>query len=194
MDDVLQQTYLVMWRKFDESYSEASFYAWATRIAYLEVLKARTRDVRKLPVLDRQVLEQIAAEEAREPDFLTDLKTLLEACLDRLAPGDRELIERRYQPAVWCAHRRPNWDGRSIRCRNLSGAFAACCGSASTRRTPRRRTGGTEALMSDAADWRPELDALLDRLIDGEFTAEDRTRLNALLRRVRNRAGIIAAT
>jgi RNA polymerase sigma-70 factor, ECF subfamily len=96
----LQQAFLVMWQKFDETYPEASFYAWASRIAYLEVLKARDREVRKVPILDRQILEQIAAEEAGEPDFLMNLKAFLESCLDRLAPGDRELIERRYQPGV----------------------------------------------------------------------------------------------
>jgi RNA polymerase sigma-70 factor, ECF subfamily len=100
VDDVLQQAFLVMWQKFDESYSEASFYAWATRVAYLEVLKARGRGHRGLPLLDREILEKIAAEETEEPEFLANLKTLLEACLDRLAPDDRELIERRYQPGV----------------------------------------------------------------------------------------------
>ena len=100
VDDVLQQTFLVMWKKFDESYSEASFYAWATRIAYLEVLKIRDRKSRDVPVLDQAVLEQIADDEAREPDYLANLKTFLESCLDKLGPGDRELIERRYQPGA----------------------------------------------------------------------------------------------
>ncbi len=35
--------------------------------------------------------------------------------------------------------------------------------------------------MTPAADWTAELEALLERLIDGEFTAADRVRLNALL-------------
>ncbi len=103
VDDVLQQTFLVMWQKFDAGYPEESFYAWATRIAYLEVLKLRQRKVRDVPVLDREILEQIAAEEALEPEYLTHLKTLLEACLDRLSAGDRELIERRYQPGTLVA-------------------------------------------------------------------------------------------
>lgn len=99
VDDVLQQTFLVMWRKFDESYAAESFYTWATRIAYLEVLKARAAR-RELSLLDDAVLEKLVAEEAREPDFLANLKMLLEACLDKLSPPDRELIERRYQPGV----------------------------------------------------------------------------------------------
>jgi RNA polymerase sigma-70 factor, ECF subfamily len=100
VEDVLQQTLLVMWKKFDESYPEASFYSWATRIAYLEVLKSRDRQGRDVPVLDREILELIADEEFREPDFLGNLKTLLEKCLDLLAPVDRELIERRYESGM----------------------------------------------------------------------------------------------
>ncbi len=100
VEDVLQQTFLVMWKKFDESYSESSFYGWATRIAYLEVLKSRERKSRDLPVLDRAVLEQIVADEAREPEYLADLKSFLEYCLGKLSPADRELIERRYQPGA----------------------------------------------------------------------------------------------
>ena len=100
VDDVLQQAFLVMWKKFDVSYPEASFYSWATRIAYLEVLKSRERTSRNLTVLDSTVLEQIALDEAREPDYLFDLKSYLEDCLDKLGRGDRELIEQRYQPGV----------------------------------------------------------------------------------------------
>ncbi len=100
VDDVLQQAFLVMWRKFDESYPDASFYAWASRIAYLEVLKVRDRRGRDVPVLDQEILEQIADDEAREPDYLSNIKTLLEPCMDKLPPVDRELIERRYQPGA----------------------------------------------------------------------------------------------
>ena len=100
VEDVLQQAFLVMWQKFDESCPEASFYTWATRIAYLEVLKARDRGHRNPALLDWEILEKIVAEESDEPGFLANLKTLLENCLSRLAPDNRELIERRYQPGA----------------------------------------------------------------------------------------------
>jgi RNA polymerase sigma-70 factor (ECF subfamily) len=99
-EDVLQQTFIVMWRKYDPAQPESSFYAWATRIAYLEVLKSRERNAREATILDSGVLERIVAEEEAEPEYLAELKSLLEACLDRLPPDDRELIERRYQPGM----------------------------------------------------------------------------------------------
>ena len=40
LDDMLQETFLVMWQKFDKTYPEASFYAWASRIAHFLVLGA----------------------------------------------------------------------------------------------------------------------------------------------------------
>ena len=100
LDDVLQETFLVMWQKFDETYPEASFYAWASRIAHFLVLRERRRNDGNVPVLDQETLEQIAAEECRDSDALTNLTTLLEACLSRLPPTDRELIEQRYQPGA----------------------------------------------------------------------------------------------
>ena len=41
VDDVLQETLMVMWQKFDETYPESSFYAWASRIAHLIALRER---------------------------------------------------------------------------------------------------------------------------------------------------------
>ena len=98
IDDVLQETFLVMWQKFDESCPAEGFYPWACRIAHLKVLKAFARRGREAPGLSQQVLEQITADETTESEFLADIKPILQACLDKLSPSDRELIEWRYEP------------------------------------------------------------------------------------------------
>ena len=100
VDDVLQETFVVMWQKFDASCPPEGFYPWACRIAHLNVLKALARKVRDVPGLNPQVLEQITADEIAEPEFLADTKLILQACLDKLPPGDRELIEWRYEPGM----------------------------------------------------------------------------------------------
>lgn len=100
VDDVLQETFLVMWRKFDESSPPGGFYSWGCRIAHLEMLKARERNVRRSHILNQEILDQLAADEAAEPEFLVDIKVMLHACLDKLPPDDRMLIERRYEPGV----------------------------------------------------------------------------------------------
>lgn len=100
VDDVLQETFLVMWRKYDESSPGGGFYAWACRIAHLEVLKSRERNIRRSHILNQDILDQLAADEAAEPEFLADVKVMLQTCLDKLPPDDRVLIERRYEPGA----------------------------------------------------------------------------------------------
>ena len=43
VDDVIQETLLVLWRKFDAFEEGTNFDAWAAKIAYYEVLKERGR-------------------------------------------------------------------------------------------------------------------------------------------------------
>lgn len=100
IDDVLQETSLVMWQKFDESCPAGGFYTWACRIAHLKVLEWFARKARDVPILDRETLEQITLDETAEGESLTDIKPLLQLCMDKLPPRDRELIERRYEPGV----------------------------------------------------------------------------------------------
>jgi RNA polymerase sigma-70 factor, ECF subfamily len=100
VDDVLQETFMVMWQKFDESYPDSSFFAWASRIAHLHVLRECRRSGRHVPALDPEILEQIACEEIAERESSPNLTSLLEGCLAKLPPADRELIEQRYQPGV----------------------------------------------------------------------------------------------
>ena len=179
VEDILQQAFLVMWQKFDESYADASFYGWATRVAYLEVLKARSRGRRNLPLLDQEVLDKIVGEESEEPEFLANLKTLLDGCLKKLPPNDRELIERRYQPGV-LVQRLAEELGRPVN--SVSSSLAHPPDAVEVHQRGVCRSGrhqGEDAVMPQ--DWKQELDGLLERLIDGEFNADDRARLNAVL-------------
>lgn len=100
IDDVLQETFLVMWQKFDESCSAESFYPWACRIARLKVLEAFARNQRDLPVLDTDIIEQMMIDESLESDPQADAKQILQSCMDKLPVADRDLIELRYEPGM----------------------------------------------------------------------------------------------
>jgi RNA polymerase sigma-70 factor, ECF subfamily len=100
IDDVLQETFLVMWQKFDESLPAAGFYSWACRIAHLKVLEAFARNIRDVPVLDQEILEQVTADAILEPESLADIRLFLQACMVKLSIGDRELIELRYESGM----------------------------------------------------------------------------------------------
>lgn len=100
--DVLQETSLVLWKKFNTFEKGTNFYAWACKIARLQALKHRERQGRSAVVLDIGVLEKLAQEaEQHGPTHAVEPRELLGAlssCLERLSEADRTLIRKRYQP------------------------------------------------------------------------------------------------
>lgn len=97
-DDVLQETNLVLWRKFDEYNTDASFEGWAFRIARFQCLnywKIRARD--RL-VFDEAELAKIAERAEQRLTEIGDQLHALRHCLSQLTPRQRELLEGRYGP------------------------------------------------------------------------------------------------
>jgi RNA polymerase sigma-70 factor, ECF subfamily len=95
--DVLQETCVALYRKFEEYDPDKPFLAWAYCFSYLEVLKQRERNQRRTRLLSRDLVERLARErEAHEPVLHARLQAL-EHCLAELPLADRELIHQRYQ-------------------------------------------------------------------------------------------------
>jgi RNA polymerase sigma-70 factor (ECF subfamily) len=95
--DVLQETSVALYRKFDE-YDEAKpFLPWAYRFAQLEVLKQRERNQHGRRYLSRELIERLAREREQHESVLQARLLALEDCLAELPPAERELIRRRYQ-------------------------------------------------------------------------------------------------
>lgn len=98
--DVLQETSMVLWRKFDSFELGTNFFAWASKIARLQVMKYRDRQSRSARLFDTNLLEMIAVE-ASDEQFLRIMPLqALESCLGKLSETDRSLIRRRYQPGT----------------------------------------------------------------------------------------------
>jgi RNA polymerase sigma-70 factor, ECF subfamily len=98
--DVLQDTSLVLWQKFDTFEPGSNFFAWACKIARYQVLQHRERQGRTARIFDVQLLERIA-DEACDEDLVPAIPLqALEECLGRLPEGDRSLIRRRYEPGM----------------------------------------------------------------------------------------------
>ena len=94
--DVLQETNLVLWRKLAEFDSDKPFLPWAFAIARFQVL-AHTRDrQRDRLLLDPDLAEVVSGEVARQAEQIEGVRTALRACLQRLTPEHRDLIEQRY--------------------------------------------------------------------------------------------------
>src|SRR5262249_41517220 len=98
--DVLQESSLVLWRKFASYESGTNFYAWACKIARLQALKFRNRVGRSAKLLDDAILEKLSEEAmGDEIDPAASLEALA-YCLERLSERNRSLIRRRYQPNI----------------------------------------------------------------------------------------------
>ncbi|HOM15727.1 MAG TPA: sigma-70 family RNA polymerase sigma factor [Thermoguttaceae bacterium] len=97
-EEILQETNLVLWRKFDQYRPGTDFVQWACRVAYYEVLKYREKKAHQEHLFSSDFLERFADEVEQ---FLqeTDLRReALSGCMEKLRPQDRQLLWQRYQP------------------------------------------------------------------------------------------------
>lgn len=94
--DLLQDTNLVLWRKRDEFALGTNFWAWASKIAYHEVLHHRRSLSRSKLVFSEMLLDQLAAVSSERLEHHDDRCRLLRVCLTELPPRQQTLVEHRY--------------------------------------------------------------------------------------------------
>lgn len=97
-EEILQETNLVLWRKFDEYQANSDFSAWACRIAYYEVLKFRDRQGRQAQLFSSEFIELLAVQANDSMNRAEERREALSGCLGKLSEKDRELITERYRP------------------------------------------------------------------------------------------------
>ncbi|MBK1832712.1 sigma-70 family RNA polymerase sigma factor [Roseibacillus ishigakijimensis] len=96
-EDVLQETNLVLWRKREDFERGTSFWAWAQRVAFFQLMAFRKKRSRSRLVLDDEVVHLLAVE---APEVFAGQRDprekSLQACLASLPERQRELITRHY--------------------------------------------------------------------------------------------------
>jgi RNA polymerase sigma-70 factor (ECF subfamily) len=97
-DDVLQETALVLWEKFDQFERGTHFDRWAYRVAHLQVMYYRQKKARDRLQFSDGLIERLATEVASESDRLEDVHSALSGCLQDLPAPDRDLVRQRYNP------------------------------------------------------------------------------------------------
>jgi len=97
-EEILQETNVVIWSKFDRFEAGTNFIAWSFQIANFEVLKYRDRRRASKLVFSDDLLQTIALESEETQDDLDLRRSALRDCLGKLRPHDRELIQSRYAP------------------------------------------------------------------------------------------------
>ncbi|MGH7127883.1 MAG: sigma-70 family RNA polymerase sigma factor [Planctomycetaceae bacterium] len=99
-EEILQETNLVLWRKFDQFQPGTNFSAWASQVARYEVLKFRERRGRERLCFSDDLVQRIAEEAPIDLEELDLRRQALAKCLGKLRKSDRELIQQRYAPGT----------------------------------------------------------------------------------------------
>ncbi len=97
LDDILQETNLVIWRKRHTFEIGSNFNAWASTIARFQVMAWRERSQRnRLLAFDDELLERLVNSTTDRWNNLEARKEALSSCLAQLPRQHRALIDHRY--------------------------------------------------------------------------------------------------
>lgn len=116
-EEVFQNTNVVLWNKFAEFRPGSSFFAWASRIAYFEVLSLMKQ--RRVHLLSGEAIDALAVEATALSDQSTARMDALSECLSRLTTADREIIQDRY------FYQRPPKQIAQLQSRSLDSIYRA---------------------------------------------------------------------
>jgi len=95
-EDIVQQTAMALWKKFDAYDPAQPFTPWACRFALNTARKWIERRQRWRVLLNQGLAEELSQQRQElQPEFERRLKHL-EACLDKLPPGQRSLVQAYY--------------------------------------------------------------------------------------------------
>jgi len=95
-EEVLQETSIVLWNKFDTFEQGTDFVRWACAVAQRMTLKYR-RERKKGPLLlGEEMLQEIASVRLESSDLLEQRRGILAGCMKKLSDPDRKLIQQQY--------------------------------------------------------------------------------------------------
>ena len=98
VEEVLQETSIILWTKFDTFRRDESFVKWACGVAHLQILRFFRQQKRRLLPLDESTLEILLAERTSMEPELSDRRAALSECLKQLGAKDREVVTTCYAP------------------------------------------------------------------------------------------------
>lgn len=100
VDEVMQETSLIAWRKFARFERGTNFLAWVATIARFEALDHLRRRGRERLVFSDAVADLMATEAAQEGDTFEPQRRAFDRCLAKLGDTQRELLLLSYQPGA----------------------------------------------------------------------------------------------
>ncbi|MCA9236208.1 MAG: sigma-70 family RNA polymerase sigma factor [Planctomycetales bacterium] len=100
--DLLQETNIVLWQKFDHFQSGTNFLAWAREIARRSILRHRQINSGRMAMLPPEMMETLACDFSAPAamDQHDQRRAALDGCLQKLTGPDRSLVMSRYAPGA----------------------------------------------------------------------------------------------
>lgn len=95
-DDVLQETSMVLFRRFDEYDDQRPFLAWALGIAKFQVLSLSRDAARSRVAFDTDLLGRFTESWAELTPSTSDRSHFLQDCIRRLAGRAKQMVQHRY--------------------------------------------------------------------------------------------------
>lgn len=95
-EDLLQETALLLFRRFAEYDANRPFLAWALGVARFKVMGSQRDAGRSLLVFDDEALENFTETWAEQAGGMSDRAAALESCIDKLADHARRMVRLRY--------------------------------------------------------------------------------------------------
>jgi RNA polymerase sigma-70 factor (ECF subfamily) len=99
-EDILQETVLLMWRKYDGFDPTSNFLAWGTEIARNKIMNYRkTRKSSKI-IFSNTIFQRLNNRTGRMSGGMEDTIRALRGCLNKLSEHDRRLLKMRYEKGI----------------------------------------------------------------------------------------------
>lgn len=99
-EDVMQETTLLMWEKFDEFEPGTDFFAWAKAIARYRILDLRKRKARSHCQLDDAVLELLHKDREEYSDQTDKKIDALRQCIQKLSGDHKAILQFKYSAGM----------------------------------------------------------------------------------------------
>ena len=98
--EVMQETAVVLWRKFDPDMTDGAFCRWAFGVARMEALAFRRDRARDRHSFGDNVYDLLAETIVEQADKLEAERRALDVCLQKLTAEQRRLVQAAYAPGV----------------------------------------------------------------------------------------------
>ena len=99
-DDIMQETVMIMWDKFEEFTPGTDFAAWGMKISRYRIQKFRDKFKNKRLRFSGDAFEEIITRNGKALEKMDERLKALEMCVGKLKPRDGELIKMRYENGI----------------------------------------------------------------------------------------------